>query len=69
MKRLAVRARMWSRVKGRQSVDHVLCRRSVFWGQVREYPCGMKKLILLGVAALIAAVIYKVLTTEVPIKE
>jgi hypothetical protein len=29
----------------------------------------MKKLIILGVIALIAAVIYKVLTTEVPIKE
>jgi hypothetical protein len=29
----------------------------------------MKNLILVGVAALIAAVVYKVLTTEVPIKE
>jgi len=69
MKRLAVRERKRSPVKGRQSAERVLCRRSVFWGQVREYPCDMKKLILLGVAALIAAVIYKVLTTEVPIKE
>jgi len=29
----------------------------------------MKNLILLGVAAVIAVVVYKVLTTEVPIKE
>ncbi len=38
-------------------------------GRRRRYPCGMKNLILVGVAALIAAVVYKVLTTEVPIKE
>lgn len=33
------------------------------------YPLGMKKLILVGVAAAIVAVIYKVLTTEIPIDD
>ncbi len=33
------------------------------------YDSSMKKLILIGVVGVIAAVIYKVLTTEVPIKE
>jgi len=32
-----------------------------------EYPVSMKKLIILFVTAAIAAVVYKVLTTEVPI--
>jgi hypothetical protein len=41
----------------------------VFSEQGWEYPCGMKKLILLGAVALIVAIVYKVLTTEVPIKE
>lgn len=34
-----------------------------------RYPLVMKKLIFIGLVAVIAAVVYKVLTTEVPIKE
>jgi hypothetical protein len=38
-------------------------------GKGARYAVPMKKLILIGVVAAIAAVLYKVLTTEIPIKE
>ncbi len=38
-------------------------------GRSAQYPHRMKKLILLGVLAAIAAVVYKVLTTEIPIDD